>query len=288
MPFFNNLLSSGLVLLVSFLPIRPDPVLGFADRLFTAGQYDQAVTEYRRYLFFHAEDPGNAVGYAYSQMGLAYRGQGLWDDAIAMLQRSVQAEVREDVRDERRVTLGVTLIACGRYDQADFTLLKVEMFSPYESSKRKAVFFRGISALYMFKWDVARDAFRDYFSGQGPEMDVLEKRIEGLLGQAENQGYKSPRLARTLSTIVPGLGQIYASDWAGGINALVINAAMGYLVVHDLAQRQILNAVFNSLFLFERFYGGNRQNAEDAAKQFNRDLSQRMAAEILKVLGNMK
>jgi tetratricopeptide (TPR) repeat protein len=286
--FFNSLLSGGFVLLVSFLPFRPDPVLELADQLFTAGQFDEAITEYKRYLFFHAEDPENAAGYAYSQIGLSYRGQGLWGDAIAMLQKSVQAEIREDVRDERRVALGVTLIACGRYDQAEFTLLKVEMFSASESAIRKAVFFRGISALYTSKWEVARETFHNYFGGQTPEMAAIRKQIEELIGEAGNQKYKSPRLARALSTIVPGLGQIYASDLAGGFNAILIIAATGYLCVSDLVQKRILDAIFTSTFLFERFYSGNRQNAEDAAKRYNRNLSQRMTAEILKVLGSVK
>jgi len=286
--FFNNFLSAGLLILLSVIPGRPDGVLHLADELFAAGQFDEAVTEYKRYIFFNAENPEAAPGYAYYRIGLAYRSQGRWDDAIATLQKSIQAESREDAREERRLALGVTQIACGRYDQADFLLLKIEMYSPFEEAKRKAAFFRGICALYTSKWDEAREAFQNYFGGRDLETDALGKRIEGLLVQAQRKGYKSPRLAKALSTFVPGLGQIYATDWVGGLNALALNAATGYLLVHDLVQKQIQDAVFNSIFLFQRFYSGNRQNAEDAAMRYNKALSQRMAAEVLKILERLE
>jgi len=284
MSFFNNILSAGFILWLSVSPGRPDRLLSFADRLLSEGQVNEAITEYKRYVFFNSDEPGNAAGYAYYQMGLAYRHQGRWDEAVAALLKSIQAESLEETRDERRIALGVTEIACGRYDQADFTLLKVEMFSPFGEAKKRAAFFRGICNLYTAKWSEAREAFRNYSSGDNLEMRDLGKKVDSLLVQASKKGLKSPRLAKTLSTFLPGLGQIYASDWAGGLNAFVLNAATAYLLVHDLVRLEIQDAVFNSVFLFERFYSGNRQRAEEAAKKYNQNLSRQMAAEILKIL----
>jgi len=282
--FFNEFFHWGLVLFLSVVSVRSDRVLGFADHLFAVGQDEEAITEYKRYVFFHSEDPENAEGYAYYKMGLACRNQGRWDEAIAMFQKSVQSENQDRVRDERRITLGVTLIACGHFGEADFLLLKVEMYSPFDETKRKASFFRGICNLYTSNWAEARTAFLRYFRGQRPETGDLEMKIDELISQAPKIEYKSPGLAKALSTVVPGLGQIYAADWAGGINALVINGAMGYLVVHDLAQKQILDAVFNALFLFERFYSGNRRNSEEAVKKYNQNLNRQFTARILKIL----
>jgi len=88
----------------------------------------------------------------------------------------------------------------------------------------------------------------------------------------------------SIATILPGSGQIYAGDWGNGVNALLINAATGYLFVNDVLNHQYLIAIFNSLFLFERFYSGNRSNAEKSAKKYNERKNQLFAAKILEIL----
>jgi tetratricopeptide (TPR) repeat protein len=281
---FSRYFQIGIILWLSVVSVQSDQVLSFADQLFSAGQSEEAITEYKRFVFFHSEDRENDAGYAFYKMGLAYRDQSRWDEAIAMFQKSIQIESLDRVRDERRIALGVTLIACGRFGEADFLLLKVEMYSPFIETKKRSSFFRGICNLYTSNWAEARIAFQSYFLGQRPELKDLETRVDDFLSQAPKIKYKSPGLANVLSTVVPGSGQIYAADWAGGINAFIINAATGYLVVHDLAQKQILDAIFNALFLFERFYSGNRQNSKEAVARYNQNLNRQFASKILKFL----
>lgn len=284
MPFFNSFLSAGLLSLLSLIPRPLAGLVEFGDQLLLAGQYDQAITEYKRYIFFHSGEPGAEIGAAYYKMGLAYRQQGSWDNALDALQKAVQTASGDEARDEWRIAQGVTLIAAGRFDQADFLLLKVEMYSPSEEAKKNATFFRGVSGLYTSKYDQAREAFHAYFRLGGADRTGLGAKVDGLLARTQKKGYKSPRLAKTLSSILPGLGQMYAADWLGGFNALAINGLTGALLVYDLLEWRWQNALFNSIFFFERFYRGNRMNAEEAAKKYNQNLSRVTAAEILRLL----
>jgi tetratricopeptide (TPR) repeat protein len=282
--FFNNFLVAGILSLLSLIPRPPAGLVEFGDQLLLAGQADQAVTEYKRYIFLHSGEPGDETGIAYYKMGLAYRQQGLWDNALDALQKAIQTASGDEARDEWRIAQGVTLIAAGRFDQADFLLLKVEMYSASEEAKKDATFFRGVSGLYTSKYDQAREAFRAYFRFGDAEKSELGAKVDGLLARVQKKGYKSPRLAKTLSSILPGLGQMYAADWLGGFNALAINGATGALLVYDLLEWRWQNALFNSVFFFERFYRGNRINAEEAAKTYNQNLSRKTAAEILRLL----
>jgi len=283
-PFFNSFLSAGLLSLLSLIPRPLAGLVEFGDQLLLTGQYDQAITEYKRYIFFHSGEPGDEIGTAYYKMGLAYRQQGLWDNALDALQKAVQTASGDEARDEWRIAQGVTLIAAGRFDQADFLLLKVEMYSPSEEAKKNATFFRGVSGLYTSKYDQSREAFHAYFRLGGADRTELGAKVDGLLARTQKKGYKSPRLAKTLSSILPGLGQMYAADWLGGFNALAINGLTGALLVYDLLEWRWQNALFNSIFFFERFYRGNRMNAEEAAKKYNQNLSRVTAAEILRLL----
>jgi len=91
-------------------------------------------------------------------------------------------------------------------------------------------------------------------------------------------------VARALSTVVPGLGEVYAGARKGGLNALALSAATGYLVVDDVVDGRIREAVIDGLLLFSRFYSGNRERAAAAATRRNQALGRTVAAQILQAL----
>ena len=276
----NSLLAVGIFIAITMISDRLDRVLAIADRLLSEGQYSEAITEYKRYIFFNENREESAIAYAYYKMGLAFRIQGQGTDAIEMIIRAIQSTSDENVREEYRIVLGITLIGQKQYSQADFLLLKVEMFSPYEKARKRAAFFRGICAIYTSQWEVAREAFLVFFSGEDSEINAIGRRIDELIDRAKRIHHKSPRLAKTLSSIIPGLGQIYSGDLFGGLNAFALNLATGYLCINGIVKKQFMDAIFNSFFLFERFYTGNRKNAIEAANRKNNSLNQRLALEI--------
>jgi tetratricopeptide (TPR) repeat protein len=274
----------GLILWLSVASPPTDRVLNLGDRLLSAGLVEEAVTEYKRYIFFNSDRPDSETGYAYGQIAVGYRSQGRYDEAVAMLLEAIQAETRDELRDERRVDLGVTQIASGRYDLADFTLLKIEMFSPFAAAKNRASFFRGICNLYTGHWDEARIAFRSYAGGTDPDAQEFGSRIERILVAGHGQKLKSTRLAKALSTVIPGLGEMYASDWKGGVKTLVVNAATGSLVVRDVVRHRALDAVFDTNLIFMRFYGGSRDRAVAAANRHNENLGLALVSEVFNIV----
>ena len=219
---------------------------------------------------------------------MAFRNQRLWTECIESLQKSIQVETQEEVKNERKIALAVALIACGNYSKAEFLLLKVEMYIKIPQLIQKAAFFRGICAIYTSKWKEAREALNIYFSHSNNKSQEMFNKINTLLVEAQNSKYKSPKLAKTLSTILPGFGQIYAGNWLSGINALLINSATGYLFFNDLLKKQYKDAIFNGFFLFERFYSGNRINAENAVRKYNQYKKQKYANQILEILQKNK
>jgi len=259
-------------------------ILDLAEKYFNSENYYDAITEYKRYIFFNSKKEDEKITYAYYKIGLAYRNQGKWKDALKALQKSIETANTEYIRDERKIDLSIVLIASGNYSYAEFHLIKVEMFSHIPKIKQRAAFFRGISALYSFKWKRAREAFHVYFNNQKIESKKISKKIDSLLSKAQNFKYKSPKLAKILSTILPGAGQIYAADWRNGINALVINVATGYFFINDLLKRQYLNAIFKQLFLFRSFYRGNRSLAEESAKNYNHNINKKFVKKILGII----
>jgi tetratricopeptide (TPR) repeat protein len=141
---------------------RPkDIALHLGDELFKAGNYFSAITEYKRFLYFNKDD--SSISYTYSQIGLAYRNQSLWDNAIDAFRKSASEARNDSIRDEERINIGVTLLARRDYVGGELVLSRVSYFSKRPSIIKKANFYLGISYLYEFQWQEARIIFKEYF-----------------------------------------------------------------------------------------------------------------------------
>jgi len=258
-----------------------DPALDLGNHLFALGDYDAAITEYKRFLFFDADHP--RTGEAQFKIGLAYRAQEWWTEAVEAMVTAVGLTTETELQAERRVELAVTLIASGAYDLALVELIKADMHSQSAQLRQRARFLRGVAYLYQFKWEQARLVFQTYFDeNSGAAMATAE--IDALFSDAINLPKKSEKVARLLSTFLPGLGQTYAGDWKNGLNALLLNGVLGYVTLDAAIERDYDDALLSFFFLFYRYYSGNRYRAVEAAQTFNDRENRRHVERILQAL----
>lgn len=268
-----RVLSVIIILLFRTFGFGKDLALNLAERLFESGNHEEAITEYKRFIFFNTAS--DSVSYAYYKIGLAYCNEKKCSESTDALRQSIQTAPTDSIRNERKIDLAIVLIACGKYSAAKFQLLRVESFSRFPKLKRKAAFFRGIASLYSFNWNEAKDAFQVF---------GVSAQVDSLLSEAKDLNYKSPALAKLLSSFLPGTGQIYACSWQDGINALAINTGTGYFLFSSLIDGEYRNTILIYSFLFQRYYLGNRNNAEKVAKEHNQRLNNRYADRILKII----
>ncbi|MEA3431342.1 MAG: outer membrane protein assembly factor BamD [candidate division WOR-3 bacterium] len=287
MSILIRIFTGYIILFYSVCAYAEDRCLNLAEYLFALENYDEAITEYKRFIFFNPTS--DSVSYAYYQIGLAYRNERRWAESLDALRGSVQTASNDSVKNEREISLAVTLIASGNYNAAEFRLLKLESFTRFPTLKRKAAFFRAIASLYSFEWENARNAFQVYSNDslEGNSSETFSQ-VYSMLLKAQNLGYKSPALAKLLSTFLPGTGQIYAGDWRSGLNALAINILTGYFFFGNLIENNYRDAISSYFFLFRRYYQGNRYHAEEAATQYNQHLNQRIAESVFDALQNFE
>ena len=273
----NNSISlfliSILLLFWSFTAIAEDLPLSVAEHFFVQSNYDAAITEYKRFLFFHPDDA--RVGEVYYNIGLAYREQGLWAEAIAPLRTATYLATDSETKSEYQLELAVTLIAAQNYDLARLELIKVTMRTPSVLLYRRALFLQAVAYIYQFRWEEARESLRNY---------MTDEKLGTLLEAAADMPQKSIKVARVLSTILPGAGQVYVGDWRGGLNALVLNGALGFLTVDAVLDGYYMDAALWGGLIFWRYYRGNTFRAGQAAEQSNLQESRRAAEAILQRL----
>ena len=247
--------------------------LSLGKHLFAQGNYDAAVTEYKRFLFFHPDDV--RVSEVYHNIGLAYRAQGLWTEAVTSLRAATHLATDAEAKSEYQLELAVTLIAAQDYDLARLELIKAMMRTSSAQLYRRALFLQAVAYIYQFRWEDAHESLRNY---------TTDERLGALLDVATEIPLKSARLAKVLSAIFPGAGQVYVGDWREGINALLLNGALGFLTVDAVLDGHYVDAALWGGFIFWRYYRGNTFRAGQAAERFNQRESRSAADALLQRL----
>ena len=274
---FNNtllLLLIGVSLLFGgFAAVAEELPLSLGRHLAAQGNYDAAITEYKRFLFFHPDD--SRVGEVYYNIGIAYKAEGLWTEAVTALRTATYLAIDSETKSAYQLALAVTLIATQNYDLAQLELIKVVLRKPSVPLFRRALFLQGVTYIYQFRWEEARNVLKDY---------TTDEKLDARFDSAINMPQKSVKIAGVLSTILPGAGHIYAGDWRDGLNALLLNSALGFLTVDAALDGHYTDAALWAGIVFLRYYRGNTFRAKAAVSQFNLQESRRAAEALLQRL----
>ena len=260
-------------LFCSFAGTAEELPLSLGRHLASQGNYDAAITEYKRFLFFHPNDAH--IAEVYYSTGLAYRAQGLWTEAITSLRTATYLATDDEIKSEYQLELAVTLIAAQDYDLARLELIKVAMRAPSAKLYRRSSFLQAVAYIYQFRWEEARESLRNY---------TTDKQLNMLFETTIDMPLKSARLAKVLSAIFPGAGQVYVGNWRDGVNALLLNSALGFLTIDRILDGYYGDAALWGSLIFWRYYRGNTFRAGHAAEQFNLQESRRAADAILQRL----
>jgi TolA-binding protein len=252
-----------------------DQILAFADALFHDGDYFRAITEYKRFLFFHPTD--DRAGRVQLQIGLAYlRGQQ-WEEARQMFESIAQHHPYADLRREAAFLIGETAYQQGRYPQAIQEFRRLAEGDPQTPVGDRARYLLGWSYLRARQWPEAADAFAALDAAS--PLFASAQTLSEAAREAENLPRKSPALAGLLSAVLPGTGHFYTGRFRDGAIALLLNGA--FLAAGIEAVQAGNEAAAGFLLFFEAaWYSGAIYGAVNAAHKFNRDIEDQFLLEL--------
>lgn len=246
-------------LFFSFL-LLSDPLLDYANYLYSRGFCYEAVTEYKRFIFFNPEYPGKAK--VFYRIGVCMRNEGSLDQALKYLKRAMALGYKKAI-----ITTGVVLIAKRDYESA-YVLLSYGV--QFKEIKREAMFYMGISSLMMGDYDRAIDMFQLSFGDKGRELCL---KIEEL------KHGKSPERASFLSRMLPGAGQLYSGSFKDFVGGLLTSGLALYFIGYHVAHEKFLEAIFVYVSLFQRYYQGGEKRAARIVQE--RELRKRRALALM-------
>ena len=94
---------------MSFSLHAEQDALRYAHAFFKSENYDEAVTEFKRHLFFHPNDQ-NTHNILY-QVGLCFRNQEKWQEAINHIRKSMAICPNDSIQDERKIAIAIITIS---------------------------------------------------------------------------------------------------------------------------------------------------------------------------------
>lgn len=257
MTFVNKIF---FLLLVNVINLFPQELLSeqlkFADSLFTTEKYFDAITEYKRLLFFDSTKQFSHE--ANFKIGLAYKEGNKLSDAIKYFALAEMSANNPEQFFESKIYQVRTNILRRSISRAEKILDELENDNRFTGYQREIKYWRAWNKLFSDKWEEAHHIFKQ----------INETELAELCLNTHNKFY-SVDFAKYSSMILPGLGQIYTGEYLNGLLSLVWNIFSGYLTINALNEERIFDGIVTANLLWFRFYRGNFQNAEKFTKEKN-------------------
>jgi tetratricopeptide (TPR) repeat protein len=233
----------------------------YADSLFISENYFDAVTEYKRLLYFDkSEDYNFEANY---KIGLSYKAGAKFDEAVRYL--SLAEKYCDDELNIVNIELEIikSNILRGTIPEAINRLEKLQKRYNAKIDSSETHYWRGWAYLISDDWESAATEF---------SMIDLHHPLKMLADRVEYEKY-SVTLAKAVSYIIPGSGQFYTGNYLSGIMSLGWNVLWGYLTINAFVTERAVEGILIGGLLWARFYRGNVQNAEKFAIKKNKEIS---------------
>lgn len=235
----------------------------FALQLYESENYFDAITEFKRLLFFDSTKE-----YAFSAnyyIGESYKAGGKFSDAVThFILAELTAESAEQIYLAKIGNVKTNILR--RTTDRSIRLID-EMLNDtrFIDKKNELIYWKGWSYIFSNKWKEASEEFNNI--NPEHELYLLTSSIEDSL-------YSEP-LAKFLSYIIPGAGQFYTGEYVSGLLSLGWNVLWGYLSINSFIEERVFDGLVITNFLWLRFYNGNIQNAEKFATKKNIEIINR-------------
>ncbi|MGE5364299.1 MAG: hypothetical protein ACM3SM_09225 [Bacteroidota bacterium] len=231
-----------------------------AEKLYNEKQYFDAITEYKRLLFFDAG--GKYTQTAMQKIAYCYKGGAKYDDAVEYMARSLQLTLEKE--EKFRIRMEIIKLNILRHSTAqamhELDELGKEAGAVYGDSVN---YWKAWAYIFEGRWDKASYSL----SRIGSDTPGYAAQLKKTADSADNRKY-SVFFAKLISYILPGTGQFYTGHYLSGFMSLAWTSLLAYLSVRSFSADRIFDGAITT-GLFFRFHRGNVQNADEFAEDRN-------------------
>ncbi|MFC2135695.1 hypothetical protein ACFLTH_13855 [Bacteroidota bacterium] len=241
-----------------------------ADLLFNSGKYYDAITEYKRLQFF---DDQNIFTYETSyKIALCYKAGAKFDDAVKYFTLAENnTDEYKDIYECKTQIIRANILR-RTTDRAHQLLDELEINPRFFYKKMDILYWRGWTYMFADKWEEAAKTFGKIKPDH--QLKIIAENVES--------NKYSITVAKIISFILPGSGQVYTGNYLSGLISFGWNVLFGYLTIDAWNSDRMFDGFAIGSLLWMRFYRGSVQNAERFAIEKNLEI----ANETLRYLQN--
>ncbi len=233
----------------------------YANSLFNQKQYFDAITEFKRVLFF---DSTKSYQYeANFKIAESYKAGAKFDESIRyFLFAELNARNEDEIFNTKTQIIRSNILrrTTERALQLCDELEKDERFS---NKKDSINYWRGWAFMFADDWKSAAKSFA--LINPYHELKLLAENTE--------KAKVSVTFAKVISYILPGAGAIYSGKILSGLMSFAWNALAGYWTINSFIEKRAFDGIAVGELVWLRFYRGAVQNAEDFAIEKNLDIA---------------
>ncbi len=239
--------------------------LDYADSFYFHQNYYDAITEYKRLIFFDKEK--SFIYYSFNQIARCYKYARKFEDSYNFFSLALtEAKSSKEIFDCKINICRLNIIE-KKTKNAHRILDELEKDSLFLEFEKEIKHWRAWVFYFEMDYKKAKDIF-----------DELNKKELANFSEKLLEDSYSVQTAKILSTILPGLGQFYIGHYLNGAGSFLWNLLSVYLTINAFSNERIFDGIVLSNFLWLRFYVGNLENAEKFAidkneKIFNESLN---------------
>jgi len=257
---FNILLFINLIL-SNLLAQDLDKQYNYANSLFNSEKYFDAITEYKRLLYFDKSE--QYYFQSNFNIGLSYKFGAKYDEAIKYFYFSEMSAQSDSLKIQSRLQRIRINILRRTTDNALIMLKEMHKEFPNQVDSNTIAYWEGWAYIMADDWEKASLSFNKIDS---------EHTLKKIANEVEDNKY-SVTFATLISYILPGSGQFYTGNYISGLLSLGWNVLWGYLTINAFVTDRVLEGILIGGLLWARFYRGNFKNAEKFAIEKNIEIS---------------
>jgi len=235
--------------------------IDYANNLYNNGQYFNAITEYKRLLFF---DSSSAIKYQVNyNIAECYKAGGKFDEAIKYFSIASANTLEDEELFNSNIQIIRSNILRKTTDRALKLCDEIDKDPRFKYMTDKTNYWRGWAYMFADDWKNAAKMF-DKISYN----HELKK-----LAEQTDRAKVSVTFAKVISYILPGAGSIYSGKVLSGFMSMGWNALSGYWTINSISAGRVFDGIVVGGLLWFRFYRGSIQNAEEFAVERNLEVA---------------
>lgn len=268
----SAILFAAILCLFSALPtyaartvtISADEMYAFAMKCYNAGNYLNAVVEFKRFAFYFPKDPRNSK--AHFSVAMAYFKSQRYGAAVSAFQSVIQKYPRKNVATGSIFMISRCYLKLGDTTSAIQVLQNLAAHTGRQQVRDRAWDRLGWIYLENGKIDQARRSF-EKISPAGRITYHIKEIVAAMDRPRKQLPYKSPVIAGLLS-IIPGGGYLYCGRYQDAWISFLLTSSLG-IAAYESFDKDLyaLGSVISVVNL--GFYGGSIYGGITSAYKYN-------------------